>query len=117
MVNHASVLGYFWQAGMIVKSVMLILLIASIISWTLIIQRAWFFNRKKQEYDEFNDRFWASTDLTKLYADIDSNVEEKEGLASIFHAGFKEFIRVSQKLHVERACPVASWFGRVPNRF
>lgn len=97
VVNHTSVLGYFWQAGMIVKSVMLILLIASIISWTLILQRAWYFNRKKQEYDEFNGRFWASKDLTKLYADIDSNVAEKEGLAAIFHAGFKEFMRVRQQ--------------------
>ena len=101
MVNHASVLGYFWQAGMIVKSVMLILLVASVISWTLILQRAWYFNRKKQEYDAFNSRFWASTDLTRLYADIDSNVAEKEGLAAIFHAGFKEFLRVRQQGNVE----------------
>lgn len=101
MVNHASVLGYFLQAGMIVKSVMLILLITSIVSWTLILQRAWYFNRKKQQYDAFNSRFWGSTDLTKLYADIDSNGAEKEGLASIFHAGFKEFMRIRQLGTVE----------------
>ena len=101
MVNHASVLGYFWQAGMIVKSVLLILLIASVVSWTLILQRAWYFNRKKQQYDAFNTRFWASTDLSKLYADIDSSITEKEGLAAIFHSGFKEFLRVRQQGHVE----------------
>ena len=101
MVNHASVLGYFWQAGMIVKSVLLILLVASVVSWTLILQRAWYFKRKKEEYDAFNNRFWDSTDLSKLYADIDSNVAEKQGLASIFHAGFKEFIRVRQQGGVE----------------
>ena len=97
MVNHASVLGYFWQAGLIVKSVMLILLIASIVSWTLILQRAWYFNRKQQAYDDFNHRFWASTDLSKLYADMDSNLVEKEGLAAIFYSGFKEFIRTRQQ--------------------
>ena len=96
MGGHLSVLGYFFQAGLIVKLVMLILLFSSIASWTLILQRAWYFKLKKQQYDAFNTRFWASTDLSKLYADIDSNLAEKNGVAAIFHAGFKEFMRVRQ---------------------
>jgi len=101
VVNHANAIGYFLQAGMIVKSVMLILLVASVSSWTLILQRAWYFKQMKQQYEAFSRRFWASTDLSKLYADIDSNTEEKQGLAAIFHAGFKEFIRVRQQGRVE----------------
>ncbi|KTD17156.1 protein TolQ [Legionella jordanis] len=97
MGSHASVLGYFLQAGLVVKSVMMILLTASIVSWTLILQRAWYFKQKKEECDGFTRRFWASSDLSKLYADIDSNVDSRQGLAAIFHAGFKEFIR-SRKL-------------------
>ncbi|HFF3098698.1 TPA: protein TolQ, partial [Legionella pneumophila] len=53
VANQANVLMYFMQAGLVVKSVMLILLIASIISWTLIFQRAWFFNRRKQMTETF----------------------------------------------------------------
>lgn len=101
MIHHTSVLGYFLQAGMIVKAVMLILIIASITSWTLIVQRAWFFRQMKQQYEAFNRRFWASSDLSKLYADIDSNVEERQGLAAIFYAGFKEFMRVRQQGSIE----------------
>ncbi|WP_028387869.1 protein TolQ [Legionella fairfieldensis] len=97
MVNHASVLGYFMQAGLVVKTVMMLLLIASVVSWTLILQRAWYFNRKKQQCEAFSRRFWNSSDLSKLYADIDSHVDDKQGLAAIFHAGFKEYIR-SRKL-------------------
>lgn len=93
MGSHASVLGYFIQAGLVVKTVMLLLLIASVISWTLILQRAWYFNRKKQQCDAFSRRFWESSDLSKLYSDIDGNVDNKQGLASIFHSGFKEYIR------------------------
>ncbi|MCA0403163.1 MAG: protein TolQ [Proteobacteria bacterium] len=93
MGNHASVLTYFLQAGFVVKSVMMILLAASITSWTLILQRAWFYKRKKAECEAFNRRFWNSSDLSKLYADVDSNIDDKEGLAAIFHAGFKEYIR------------------------
>ncbi len=101
MANHMSILSYFFQAGIVVKLVMLILLMGSIASWTLILQRAWYFKMKKQQYDAFNQRFWASTDLSKLYADIDCNVAEKQGMAAIFHAGFKEFMRVRQQGHVE----------------
>lgn len=85
------------QAGLVVKTVMMILLIASVLSWTLILQRAWYFNRKKQQCEAFDRRFWDSSDLSKLYADVDSNVDDKQGLAAIFHVGFKEYVR-SRKL-------------------
>ncbi|MDP3704688.1 MAG: protein TolQ [Legionellaceae bacterium] len=94
MGNHASVLGYFVQAGFIVKLVMLLLVAASLASWTLIVQRAWFFKQKKNHYDSFNQRFWGSTDLSKLFTEIDANVQDRHGLAAIFHSGFKEFVRV-----------------------
>ena len=96
MGSHTSVLGYFLQAGFIVKLVMMILIAASLSSWTLILQRAWYFKQKKQQYDAFSRRFWGATDLSKLYADIDSNIEDRHGLAAIFHAGFKEFMRIRQ---------------------
>ncbi|HHT0591887.1 TPA: protein TolQ [Legionella anisa] len=100
MGNQANVLMYFMQAGMVVKSVMILLAAASITSWTLIFQRAWFFNRKKQLTDAFNQRFWDSGDLSRLYADIDSNSDERQGMAAIFHAGFKEFVRARKQGHV-----------------
>lgn len=91
--NQANVLMYFMQAGLVVKTVMLLLLAASIVSWTLIFQRAWFFKKKKQLLDSFTHRFWDSSDLSRLYADVDNNTHEKQGIAAIFHAGFKEFVR------------------------
>lgn len=93
MVGHASVLGYFWQAGIVVKSVMLILLAGSITSWTLIFQRAWFFKRKREQYKQFFNRFWQSRDLTSLYEKLDHSENQPYGLSSIFYSGFKEFLR------------------------
>ena len=81
MGSHASILNYFLQAGLVVKSVMLILLLASIVSWTLIIQRAWFFRRQKKQCDGFNQRFWDSNDLGKLFQDIDGDEDRQQGLA------------------------------------
>ena len=96
MSAPTSIVGYFLQAGWVVKLVMMLLLCASIASWALIIQRFWFFKEKLQEYQRFHRRFWGSTDLSRLFADVDNNVESRIGLASIFHSGFKELIRVRQ---------------------
>lgn len=97
MGGHANVLGYFWQAGFVVKTVMLILLTASIFSWTLILQRAWFFRQKKAECERFIRRFWDSKDLSGLFNDIDRNPELRSGASAIFYSGFKEFMRMRKQ--------------------
>lgn len=94
-----GILGYFLHAGLVVKVVMFILLAASIVSWTLILQRSWYFKCQRQAFHHFNRRFWGSSDLTSLYTDLESNVDKRYGLAAIFHAGFKEYLR-SKKLGV-----------------
>lgn len=96
MSAPTSVIGYFLQAGWVVKSVMLLLMAASISSWTLIFQRAMFFKTKNQDYQSFNRRFWGSTDLSRLFNDVDNNIETRFGAAAIFHSGFKELMRLSQ---------------------
>lgn len=96
MSAPTSVIGYFLQAGWVVKSVMLMLMVASIASWTLIFQRAIFFKNKNQDYQSFNRRFWGSTDLSRLFNDVDNNIETRFGVAAIFHSGFKELLRLSQ---------------------
>jgi biopolymer transport protein TolQ len=75
----------------------LILLSASLASWTLIFQRTWFFKQQKQSADAFNRRFWDSSDLSRLFADIDNNLEQRQGLAAIFHAGYKELMRAREQ--------------------
>lgn len=97
MNNQTHVLMYFFQAGLVVKSVMILLFIASIVSWTLIFQRAWFFKKIKQVTESFHQRFWACDDLSQLYTEIEMHIPFKEGMAAIFHAGFKEFIRINKQ--------------------
>lgn len=97
MGNQANVLMYFLQAGLVVKSVMILLLVASVVSWTLIFQRAWFFKQQKRNTDDFNHRFWESSDLSKLFADFDTHPKKRQGMAAIFYSGFKEFIRARKQ--------------------
>lgn len=100
MTHEANIINYFFQAGLVVKAVMLILLIASIASWTLIFQRAWFFKQKKQQAKDFMERFQNSSDVSKLFLEVEKQKEEK-GLPAIFAAGFKAFLRGRKKGQVE----------------
>lgn len=98
MVHQTGALEYFFQAGFVVKVVMLILLAASLASWTLIFQRAWYFNRIKKQLKQFNTQFWTSADLSQLFLEIERYAKQKQaGLAAIFQAGFKEYLRVRKQ--------------------
>lgn len=91
---------YFSDAGIVVKTVILLLVAASIISWTLIFQRAFFIKRARRTLKAFEKKFWSSEELTKLYGEIPAEtatLDEANGLQTIFCSGFKEFIRMSKQ--------------------
>lgn len=96
MVN-TTLLQFFTHADPVVKTVMFILMIASVISWTLIIHHGRFLANTHRYFQQFTKRFWSGTDLSTLYSNI--NVDKKRklsGLASIFQQGYQEFTRLRQ---------------------
>lgn len=95
MVNH-SFLDYFLGADAVVKTVMAVLLGVSLLSWTLIFQRGFFLRRTKQRLVRFEDKFWAGTNLSALYTNLNAQKGSFTAIESIFHAGFKEFSRLRQ---------------------
>lgn len=96
MVTHNTIIDYFIHAGPVVKFVMLLLFVASIYSWTLIIQRVRFFKTIQDNYETFIKRFVGSSDINRLYSDIDSRYDEREGLVEIFYEGYKEFLQLKE---------------------
>lgn len=96
-MNHdMSVIGLFLQAGLVVQSIMLCLLLVSIVSWAVIVKRQQVLSRAKRECERFEDEFWSGIDLNSLYNDIIIR-DSIQGLESIFSAGFKEYVRLRQK--------------------
>lgn len=87
----ASILNYFFHAGWLVKCVMLILVVASIISWAYILQRTFYLQDVHKSSQQFERAFWSGEDLSRLYND--SLRDPTDGTEAIFHAGFKEFSR------------------------
>jgi biopolymer transport protein TolQ len=94
----SSLWGYFSTASGIVKCVMLILLVASIVSWSMILQRGFILRRSRKLLAQFEDKFWSGIDLGKLYTELNREPDQHSGLACIFHAGFREFMRLHQQV-------------------
>lgn len=96
VVVNLGFLEYFLGADVVVKTVMGILLLASVLSWTVIFQRGLFLKSIKHRIVKFEDKFWAGTSLSALYTNLNAHKGSFSGLESIFHAGFKEFARLRQ---------------------
>jgi biopolymer transport protein TolQ len=82
---------------------MLILFLASVISWVMIIQRASYQRRVKRALDNFEDQFWSGVDLTQLYRHGNELAAQGkiEGVEMIFRAGYKEFSRLRQQQNID----------------
>ena len=64
-MDDISVLNLILEAGIVVKIVMLILFIASILSWIIIVERYNFYRKVKSANDKFLRIFWSGKDLPK----------------------------------------------------
>ena len=89
-MDDISVLNLFLEAGLVVKIVMLLLFIASILSWIVIVERYNFFNKIKNLNSNFLQKFWNGEDLDKLYKEI-SRDESMYGAMSLFKNSFDEY--------------------------
>jgi biopolymer transport protein TolQ len=75
-------------------------LLASIISWVMIVQRWLVLNSAEQGMSGFEKRFWSGMDLSQLYREGSDQQKANKptgGMENIFRAGFKEFMRLRQQ--------------------
>lgn len=92
MNSETSLWSFIIDAGPLVKTVLCILLCASIGSWAVIVQRVRLFKRCFSRMSQFEQTFWSGSDLNKLYQHL-SQMQKTSGLSALFIAGFKEFRR------------------------
>lgn len=93
-MNDFNPLELILQASLPVQIVMAILLLASIVSWLIIIAKQRVLARASRSADQFEERFWSGSDLTTLFRDIDDSPGQISGMESIFESGFREFARL-----------------------
>src|SRR5579883_3085256 len=57
---------------------------------------------------QFENNFWSGGELAKLYADTMDQKNGLQGIEAIFHAGFKEFMRLQNKIGVTAEAVIES---------
>ena len=80
----------FLQADLVVKAVMIGLLLASIWSWAIILDRAARLRRIEREAKRFEEQFWKAESLDSM---SDAAAKAKHPTAKLFAAGLNEWRR------------------------
>jgi biopolymer transport protein TolQ len=101
VANDMSLFTLISGASLPVQAVLVILLITSLFSWWYIFIKVATIRRAETESEEFENKFWTGGDLGKLYESVTAGRRKPQGMASIFEAGFKEFIRHKQQAGIE----------------
>ncbi|WP_295409236.1 protein TolQ [uncultured Thiocystis sp.] len=94
MTTDLSLLNLILHASLVVQLVLLVLLAASVISWTMILDRGRILAKARKTALAFEERFWSGGDLSALYQELGQDEKGNQGLATIFRAGFKEYVRM-----------------------
>ena len=101
MEANQSIIHLIVNASFIVQLVMLLLLLASVVSWTLIFKKSSHLKRLEKGADDFEDDFWSVGDMNRLHQDWSSS--DQSGMAAIFVAGYREYARLAKKGDVARS--------------
>jgi biopolymer transport protein TolQ len=90
-----SVWALFWQAGWVVKSVMIGLLVASVWTWAIIVDKLVAFSRMRMALNRFEQVFWSGQSLEELYRNLSER--KTTGMGSIFVAAMREWKKSFEK--------------------
>jgi biopolymer transport protein TolQ len=96
MTADMSVIGLLMGASLPVQIVMLLLIGASVVSWSIIFTKRRLIRRTREASDDFEAAFWSGGDLNTLYQSASRAKGGSIGMASIFEGGFREFNRAIQ---------------------
>ena len=87
-----SLWSLFLRADIVVQAVMVGLLMASVWSWSIIIEKSMTLRRIKKQADEFEVLFWSGESLQNIYRQMSGN--ESSPSTKVFNAAMREFIRL-----------------------
>ena len=90
-----SITTLFLRADIIVKSVIIILIAASIYSWAIIIDKFRLFKKINKSSQEFEDKFWKSKSAETFYNSLSSNSEDP--MTNVFKASMQVVMKSRSK--------------------
>jgi biopolymer transport protein TolQ len=90
-VDGISIVSLFMRADPIVKSVFALLLLASLWSWAIIINKWLALGRLRRRADKFEKTFWSGLSLDELYQQFSQNADHP--MAAVFVSALREWRR------------------------
>ena len=93
-----SIINLFVRADIIVKSVIIILIVCSIYSWAIIIEKIKLFKKINISSSEFEEKFWKSKSAESFYNNIPKNIDDP--MALVFKASMEAAFKTRSKTHL-----------------
>ncbi|TKT75368.1 protein TolQ [Aquamicrobium sp. LC103] len=93
--SDVSIWALFWQAGWVVKLVMIGLLAASVWTWAIIVDKIISYNRMRAALNRFEQVFWSGQSLEELYRTLSER--KTSGMGAIFVAAMREWKKSFEK--------------------
>ena len=90
-----SIVNLFLRADIIVKSVIVILIAASIYSWAIIIDKYRLFKKINKSSEEFEDKFWKSKSAEAFYNNLPANTDDP--MAKLFKGSMQIVMKSRSK--------------------
>ena len=88
----------FIRADIIVKSVIILLIAASIYSWAIIFDKYKLFKKINKSTDEFEEKFWKSKSAETFFNNLPNNVEDP--MAKVFKISMQSVIKTRSKANL-----------------
>ena len=85
------------NASFLVQMIMLLLLLASVTSWTLIFRKWRELKTARQTMDQFEERFWSGGDVAELHQKIAARKQVIRGAEQLFNVGFTSYLHILKK--------------------
>ncbi|MEM6901989.1 MAG: protein TolQ [Pseudomonadota bacterium] len=87
--GELTMMGLFWRADIVVKSVMLLLVLASIWCWGIIFTKAMKLRKLHREAAKFERDFWSGSSIDGLFERIGD--KPREPMSAVFAAAMREW--------------------------
>ena len=91
-----SLLSLFVRADIVVKSVIIILIVCSVYSWAVIIEKYRLFKKINQTTEEFETKFWNSKSAESFYNNLPGNIEDP--MALVFKDAMQNLLKRKSKI-------------------
>ncbi len=93
-----SIIKLFLRADIIVKSVIILLIAASVYSWAIIFEKYKLFKKINSSSDDFEEKFWKSKSAETFYNSLPANIDDP--MAKVFKNSMQTVMKTKSRSNI-----------------